>query len=157
MRLIDADQFGVVSFQGKSEDFIEGVCFILDKIYEAPTVEAYTFEQVQDLVALNKKMSEERPHGEWRVHSHCSDGFSYKCSLCGRVVNQGYWFKQKEILSVYPYCHCGAEMVAVENPFKWYFSLGKSDDVTDMKHIKVGDTIYTQDDDKQGWTGREVK
>lgn len=97
----------------------------------------------------------ERPYGEWRVHSHCSDGFSYKCSLCGRVVNSDYWFEQKEILSVYPYCHCGAKMVAVENPFKWYFGLGKSDDITDVKHIKVGDTIYTQDDDKQGWTGRE--
>ena len=104
---------------------------------------------------LRQYKFEPRPHGEWRVHSHCSDGFSYKCSLCGRVVNQGHWFEQNEILSVYPYCHCGAKMVGVENPFKWYFSLGKSDNVTDMKHIKVGDTIYTQDDDKQGWTGRE--
>ena len=39
MRLIDADQFGVVSFQGKSEDFSKGVAFILEKIDEAPTVE----------------------------------------------------------------------------------------------------------------------
>ena len=39
MRLIDADQFGVVSFQGKSEEFIEGVKFMLEKIDEAPTVE----------------------------------------------------------------------------------------------------------------------
>ena len=39
MRLIDADQFGVVSFQGKSEDFIEGALFILEKIDEAPTIE----------------------------------------------------------------------------------------------------------------------
>lgn len=98
---------------------------------------------------------EERLLGEWRVHSHCSDGFSYKCSLCGRVVNSDYWFEQKEILSVYPYCHCGAKMVAVEDPIKWYFGLGKSDDVTDVKYIKVGNVIYTQDDDKQGWTGKE--
>ena len=27
----------------------------------------------------------------------------------------------------------------------------------DFKYIKVGDTIYTQDDDKQGWTGKEVE
>lgn len=99
----------------------------------------------------------ERPHGEWKVYSHCSDGFSYKCSLCGRVVNEGHWFEQKEILSVYPYCHCGAKMVAVEDPFKWYFGLGKKESELDFKCIKVGDTIYTQDDDKQGWTGREVK
>lgn len=77
MRLIDADQFGVFSFQGKSKDFIDGVCFILDKIYEAPTVEAYTFEQVQDLVALNKKLSEERPHGEWVFENG-----KYRCSIC---------------------------------------------------------------------------
>lgn len=38
MRLIDADPFGVIFLQGKSEEFIEGVNFILDKIYEAPTV-----------------------------------------------------------------------------------------------------------------------
>lgn len=39
MRPIDADQFGVISLQGKSEDFVEGVKFILEKIDEAPTVE----------------------------------------------------------------------------------------------------------------------
>ena len=39
MRLIDAEQFGVISLQGKSEDFIEGVKFMLDKIDEAPTVD----------------------------------------------------------------------------------------------------------------------
>ena len=39
MRLIDADQFGVISLQGKSEDFIEGAKFILEKIDEAPTIE----------------------------------------------------------------------------------------------------------------------
>lgn len=39
MRLIDAEQFGVISLQGKSEDFIDGVKFMLDKIDEAPTVD----------------------------------------------------------------------------------------------------------------------
>lgn len=48
MRLIDADPFGVVSFQGKSEDFIEGALFILDKIYEAPTVEQPQWIQCSD-------------------------------------------------------------------------------------------------------------
>lgn len=66
MRLIDADQFGVVSFQGKSEnlieneDFIKGVLFILDKIYEAPTVE--------------------RPHGEWICKGSVGNGTW--CSVC---------------------------------------------------------------------------
>lgn len=39
MRLIDANSFGVISLQGKSKEFIEGVNFVLDKIYDAPTVE----------------------------------------------------------------------------------------------------------------------
>lgn len=146
MRLIDADQFGVISLQGKSDDFIDGVAFMFDKIHEAPTIE-------------------ERPHGEWKVYSHCSDGFSYKCSLCERVVNSDYWYEQKEILSVYPYCHCGAKMIAVEDPIKWYSGLGlrakmgliddAADTKPDLEYLKVGDTIYTQDSDKQGWIGRE--
>ena len=73
MRLIDADQFGAVSFQGKSEDFAEGVAFILDKIYEAPTIE-------------------ERPHGEWKPDGTCSEcgvysslnkNTAYFCPNCG--------------------------------------------------------------------------
>ena len=79
MRLIDADQFGVVSFQGKSEDFSEGVAFILDKIYEAPTIE-------------------ERPSGEWirdvawttGVGMGEQYGWYYKCSECGYKVKGGY-------------------------------------------------------------------
>lgn len=36
-----------------------------DLIDEAPTVEAFTPEQVKELVDLNRKLSEERPAGEW--------------------------------------------------------------------------------------------
>ena len=36
--------------------------------------------------------------------------------------------------------------------------MGLIDDAADEKpnfeYLKVGDIIYTQDDDKQGWTGR---
>ena len=82
MRLIDADQFGVVSFQGKSEDFAEGVAFILDKIYEAPTIE-------------------ERPHGEWEA---CLDTEYCKCSYCGTVV-------MLEESVRFHFCpNCGADM-----------------------------------------------
>ena len=27
----------------------------------------------------------------------------------------------------------------------------------DLEYLKIGNTIYTQDSDKQGWTGREVE
>lgn len=88
MRLIDADQFGVFSFQGKSEDFIEGVCFILDKIYEAPTVEAYTFEQVQDLVALNKKLSEEWEYlKEHITELRDANGYATQYGTCQFILN----------------------------------------------------------------------
>lgn len=108
-------------------------------------VQTEKFNEALDMAI--EALKEQRPHGEWKVYSHCSDGFKYKCSLCGRVVNEGHWFEQKEIF-VYPYCHCGAKMVAVEDPIKWCFDVG-------FKYLKVGDTIYTQDDDKQGWIGRE--
>lgn len=65
-RLIDADNFGVISLQGKSEEFIEGVLFILDKIYEAPTIE-------------------ERPHGEWIDEGAMAEGHphrAFNCSVC---------------------------------------------------------------------------
>ena len=85
MRLIDADQFGVISFQGKSEDFAEGVAFILEKIDEAPTIE-------------------ERPRGEWLKGRWESCGALtedyYNCSECGRETT---WRTN--------YCSkCGADM-----------------------------------------------
>lgn len=75
-------------------------------IDNAPTVEAYTFEQVKELVDLNKKLSEERPQGEWiekveRRGYFAGDKtvYSYTCPFCG--VKE---FKK------YPFCHCGADM-----------------------------------------------
>ena len=87
MRLIDAEQFGVISLQGKSEDFIEGVAFMFDKIHEAPTVE-------------------ERPHGEWVDVAKDDDGFTiwYKCSMCNHRVT---W----HLFKTYHFCpNCGAKM-----------------------------------------------
>lgn len=81
MRLIDADEFGVIALQGKSEEFLEGVLFMFDKIHEAPTIE-------------------ERPHGEWKADGTCSEcgvysslnkSVTYFCPNCGadmRVKNE---------------------------------------------------------------------
>ena len=88
MRLIDADQFSVVSVQGKSEEFIDGMCFILDKIYEAPTIKAYTFEQVQDLVALNKKLSEEWKYlKEHITELRDANGYATQYGTCKFILN----------------------------------------------------------------------
>lgn len=86
MRLIDADSFGVISLQGKSEDFIEGAKYILEKIDEAPTVE--------------------RLHGEWIEHmtQDCFGYFhsEYECSNCHDDV----WQKTE-----WQFCpNCGADM-----------------------------------------------
>ena len=82
MRLIDADPFGVIFLQGKSEDFIEGALFILDKIYEAPTVE-------------------ERPSGEWVWKLDEETGESgWNCPVCNEFGD-----------CKSPYCpNCGADM-----------------------------------------------
>ena len=80
MRMIDAEQFGVVSLQGKSEDFIEGAMFILDKIDEAQTVE-------------------ERPHGEWKLVQR-GESIDIVCPFCGYVredsIAYGYTTEQVE-------------------------------------------------------------
>lgn len=57
MRLIDADQFGVISLQGKSDDFIEGVKYVLEKIDEAPTVET---SDVLEMLQKEKKLYREK-------------------------------------------------------------------------------------------------
>ena len=86
MRLIDADPFGVIFLQGKSEEFIEGVKFMLEKIDEAPTLE--------------------RPHGEWvdeGLYAENACQHVYQCTHC------------KEHIVEYPsemgsYCkYCGSD------------------------------------------------
>ena len=62
MRLIDADAFEVFEFSCKSEDFADGVLYVLDKIDEAPTIEA---EPVR--CDMCKKM--ETGHGRIRLYS----------------------------------------------------------------------------------------
>ena len=73
MRLIDADQFGVISLQGKSEDFIEGVMFMFDKIHEAPTV-----------TIPIAKFGTMNDFAEWIDVN--GDGSIMKCSRCGEEV-----------------------------------------------------------------------
>ena len=100
MRLIDAD-----AFVEANKDIIDNnidtnryEVTLRELINEAPTVEAYIFEQVQDLVALNKKLSEERPHGEWIDTTGNND---FVCSVC----------KHKAQIGCIEYCgNCGADM-----------------------------------------------
>lgn len=82
--------------------------YILEDIDNAQTVEAYPFEQVQELIKLNQQFAQEierlkRPQGEWIPQG---GGFSwvFKCSCCGWV--DGYPFNKR-----HKYCpNCGSEM-----------------------------------------------
>lgn len=70
----------------------------IEAVDNAPTVEAYTLDQVKDLVELNKKLAEERPQGKWIG----SASISWECSRCGYGVNP--WNNT-------PFCpNCGADM-----------------------------------------------
>lgn len=72
-------------------------------IDNAPTVEAYTPEQVKELVDLNKKLSEERPQGEWIYTPNIIGLSEYEgitCSICGN-----------DSVGDFNYCpNCGANM-----------------------------------------------
>lgn len=75
--------------------------YILEDIDNAQTVEAYPFEQVQELVKLNQQFAQEienlkRPQGKWELH-----GMIYYCSECGHDCGE----------SGDNFCgNCGAEM-----------------------------------------------
>ena len=85
-RLIDANVFECVCVNGKSEDFCNGVLYVLDMIDAQPTIDAV-----------------EVVHGEWVV---CGDGeyVPFMCSACGKTTS---WYHKQTA----NYCpNCGAKM-----------------------------------------------
>lgn len=54
----------------------------------------------------------ERPKGKWILVKEYAKIAAYKCSECGRNVwdDTGY-----SVMKDYPFCHCGAEMIGVED------------------------------------------
>ncbi len=82
--------------------FTDGIVRAINVIDNARPVDAYSFEQVKDLVDLNKKLSEERPTGEWIIVDD-TEKFIAKCSVCGRI-------EDSRMVREYPFCHCGARM-----------------------------------------------
>ena len=86
-RLIDANVFECVCVSGKSDDFCNGVLYVLDMIDAQPTVDAV-----------------EVVHGRWvRVpSSDMMTGKAYKCSECNKMRYGSYMPN---------YCqNCGAKM-----------------------------------------------
>lgn len=81
---INATDFDFGDYYDNTEEIRKRVCEVIDN---APTVEAYTPEQVKDLVDLNKKLSEERPRGEWINREAISNTIfpfweRYECNQC---------------------------------------------------------------------------
>lgn len=94
MRLIDADAFAVFRFTRKSEDFADGVMYVLDKIDEASTIEA---EPVR--------------HGYWDM---ISDN-QFWCTECGNEFFLGDATIEM-VRALWHYCpKCGAKMDGKEN------------------------------------------
>lgn len=103
MRLIDAV---ALKKAFKRSPFVNEVhlYYARQLIDNAPTVEAYTYEQVKELVNLNKKLSEEIPHGEW--YYSCQNG--WHCSICQQMVKDMPTVMGK---ANFDYCpNCGADM-----------------------------------------------
>lgn len=103
MRLVDADALkekAFLTYQNNGAEIEEIMVVPIGAIDNAPTVEAYTFEQVQDLVALNKKLSEERPQGKWIINE---DG-NYECSECGIAWKDMPTKDAKPVFKAYPWC-----------------------------------------------------
>lgn len=83
-RLIDADAFEVFAYTHTSDEFDDGVRFVLEKIDEAPTIDPVR-------------------HGGW-VEFVNEDGYhDLRCSLCGE--------EQHVTFVKFNYCpNCGARM-----------------------------------------------
>jgi hypothetical protein len=96
MRLIDADKGLISKIQRKT-----GCNFI-------------TAQEIVDSMST----VEERKVGKWIYEEYTDfddERYNYwKCSKCGRVVGHGL-ANIKDVLSDYPYCHCGAKMRGTEN------------------------------------------
>lgn len=106
----------LISRSDLKEQFIEGAYTskgVREKIDSAPAINAYTPEQVKELIDLNKKLSEERPQGKWVIDEEWvtptdnpSDDYettTYTCPFCGRVEYTNF-----------DYCRCGADMRSTE-------------------------------------------
>lgn len=102
MRLINADELRKCAIHCEIHNgALTDLCVPLYQIDSAPIVDAYTIEDVRDLIGLLEK----RPTGEWVT----DDAGNITCSNCGfslgsKIAKLLYPFD-------FPYCpNCGADM-----------------------------------------------
>lgn len=90
MRLIDADEFEVITVQGKSDDFVEGEQYALEMIDNAPTIEAKPVIHAKWRYELYPTVWYGGGSPPEYVCSHCEDrayntyGF---CPNCGALMD----------------------------------------------------------------------
>ena len=88
-RYIDADAFEVVSLKDVSDEFAEGVMFVLEQLDKAPTIKARPV--VRGEWVLNKDGSgtcNQCGRTQKSVWDH--DGWQNFCGHCGAEMQQGY-------------------------------------------------------------------
>jgi len=99
-------------------DYQQGWNDAIDAIIDnAPAIE-YTFEEAfQKTVCEQRLYCPARPQGEWIKEDDEHLKGWYRCSECGRrvedltddvVIHAGC--EDYTIADIYPYCHCGADM-----------------------------------------------
>ena len=95
-RYIDADKLGVVSIDITDLPTDHGLmCYLAEDVDNAP------IEDVRPVV-----------RGKWQRITQGRIGEIYRCSKCGRTIEeQG---SESLIPIRYPFCHCGADMREVE-------------------------------------------
>ena len=114
MRLIDADELKEDLRHYFTDGVLDGISAklafnqILHDIDNAPTVKAYTLEDVEPTI----KVLDKRPVGKWifQRDRDASGGAFYKCSLCKIKYSVGAYFEINEE----NYCpNCGSQMKEV--------------------------------------------
>ncbi len=106
MRLIDADALKNLPFERMIHTDFGDTAIPIEEIDNAPTVEAYTTEQVKELVDLNKKLSEERPQGKWIKIFENPFTNGYMCPFCGHKIQ----VTERFLPEVTECENCGADM-----------------------------------------------
>ena len=98
--------------EGCNSEYIRGLKTAIGFINNAQAVEAYTPEQVNELVDLNKKLPEEKPKGKWINHRNDCGHNIADCSLCGKTMQ----WHDEDGDGIPRYCwYCGADMRTKEN------------------------------------------